>query len=175
MITLVTGHNNINKSDWIYNQILPKIESYISETQGHISYYENLFKEQSRIFKEEITAHFWNTDELSYGLSYGNDLRISYFKSPENNFHPKIQIEIVEEIIEHHNDNYDIFIETYSETIFYALRVAVKENKIDVDKIKFIFIENDSPIEVKVDSRGRIDESVKGFFDTFRILQSKLL
>ena len=102
---------------------------------------------------------------------------VIYYNQPENGLHPSLHSKVIEEVINIHNQGYDIYIETHSDHIINAVRVAVKQGLIKCEDVKVLFFKAVGEIaEVTINKRGRIVEDCPdGFCDQYEINLDKLI
>lgn len=101
---------------------------------------------------------------LGYLRAKPNDIIIS--EHPGERFHPYCQSKLIEALFTEKKENVQWFIETHSNTILNAFRILVKRKHIDSNDLNILhFSKNASPITVKVDSDGRIEDWPEYFFD----------
>ena len=159
MITLIAGFQ------------IPPFKEYkkyieINESKEYTTFGQGLFNFYNKIPFEELTKTIFFKDKDNKNIEY---------RYPETFLHPSYQCLLIKDIVNWClNNNSDLFICTHSDHIWYSLRILIKDKLLKVNELKVIFIE-DNVYEIKVDERGRIDNSPKGFFDQFRINQGKLL
>ena len=152
MITLVTGYNNTGKTTWIYNDMTPKLSKYLQ----HIDY---SFRDNA----EKINNIFINIDKYT-----NKDVMIRFYEYPEHKLHPSLQSKLVEEFVKIHNEEYDVYIETHSDHIINATRVAIKQGLIKLEDVKVLFFKavNDF-VEIKIDGKGDFMKTPTGFCDEY--------
>jgi predicted ATPase len=95
-----------------------------------------------------------------------NDIIIS--EHPGERFHPYCQSKLIEALFTKKKNDVQWFIETHSNTILNAFRILVKRQHIDSDDLNILHFPHKnsaSPITVKVDSDGRIEDWPEYFFD----------
>ena len=95
-----------------------------------------------------------------------NDIIIS--EHPASRFHPYVQKELIRALFWKKKDNVQWFIETHNETVFNAFRILVKKQNIDSNDLNILHFTHEngaSPIPVKVESDGSIENWPEYFFD----------
>jgi hypothetical protein len=174
MINLITGYNNTGKTTWIEEKVYEKIWKYLSTFEDFGNDDEGDSEEVVRLFKYECTV-----GKLYYdSTNFKQDLPLPvYYNYPENGLHPSLHSKVIEEVIKLHNLDYDIYIETHSDHIVNAVRIAIKQGLIKCEDVKVLFFKATDKIEeIKIQERGRfVNESPKGFCDQHRINLGKLL
>jgi hypothetical protein len=181
MITLVTGEVSSGKKTWISKQIIKQIckEQNISFSQFISDYTKTSYQYWENIcFRVEIDSKLKYTEkekDVSPLQICLNERTLSHLT---NSVYMKFQhlfenykIDLINKIVSL-SDKYDFYINTQDYINYYALRVAIKEGKIPLDQVKFIFMKDRKPIEVKIDKDGRQITDVEGFFD---VLWDKLM
>jgi predicted ATPase len=109
-----------------------------------------------------------------------NDLLI--IENPESHLHPKGQSKLAELMCLAAQNGVQIFCETHSDHIFYGTRVAIKEGKVEPEKVKTYYFdrsktEYNSVVHcININKKGRIiGDMPDGFFDQYEINLDKLL
>lgn len=96
---------------------------------------------------------------------------IIVIENPEAHIHPAGQRMLGELIALAGNDGVQLIVETHSDHVLNGIRVAVKQKKIDNNKVAIMFFDRDSKNyehqmhRIKVDEEGRLDNWPEGFFD----------
>ena len=62
-------------------------------------------------------------------------------------------------------DHSNIVIVTYSETILYAVRLAVKRGLASTDDVEIVFINKESTVKIPIDCCGKLYLQPRGFCD----------
>lgn len=116
------------------------------------------------------------------GISYVSAIVISalscnkgdviIIENPEIHLHPKAQSLIIEFLAFLSNQGLQVIIETHSDHIYNGVRKAVKSGGIDENLVGVYFFKQDekalcSPVEIRIDRYGLVDNNVKGLFDQF--------
>ena len=104
-------------------------------------------------------------------------------ENPESHIHPRGQAEIGKLIALAAQSGAQIFVETHSDHILNGIRVAVKENKIDKDKVNILFFDRETTeteqyakvIPIKIDKNGALSEYPDNFMDEWSNQLSKLI
>ncbi len=90
-------------------------------------------------------------------------------ENPEIHLHPKAQSALVEFLVKVANTGVQIFIESHSDHILNALRIAVKNQAIKPDDVNILFFTQENQktkvIKPTIDENGRINQWVEDFFD----------
>lgn len=120
---------------------------------------------------------------VGFGISYvlpivlalltAEENKIIVIENPESHIHPRGQAELGKLISLAASTNAQLFIETHSDHILNGIRVAVKENLIDRQKVNILYFDKETtdkeqytrikPIEV--DRNGELSEYPKNFLD----------
>ncbi|NBK22793.1 MAG: DUF3696 domain-containing protein, partial [Spirochaetia bacterium] len=101
-------------------------------------------------------------------------------ENPESHLHPRGQSEIAKIIALAANNGVQIICESHSDHIINGIRVAVKENTLDNDKLGVFYFSKKDNLETKVtaigiDKKGELDTYPPGLLDEWGNLMSKLL
>ena len=156
MINLITGYNNTGKSDWIYNQIRPKISFYLKQNDSD--------------FTDEREGDWELVNSLFEQLKHYPDKEILtvYYNQPENGLHSSLQSKLVDKFVKLHNEGYDLYIETYSDHIINSIRVAIKQGLIKSNDVKVLFFKAvDDIVKIEIDKRGTTNIEIDGFCDEY--------
>lgn len=90
-------------------------------------------------------------------------------ENPEIHLHPKAQSALIEFLVKVANTGVQIFIESHSDHILNALRIAVKNKIIKPDDVNILFFtqenKNSKIVKPVIDENGRLDQWVEDFFD----------
>lgn len=92
-------------------------------------------------------------------------------ENPEAHLHPRAQVRLARLIARHAASGGQILIETHSDHIVNALRVAITKRLIEPAQVALYWLEPDpdsatiEPRRIQVDPRGRLSERPEGFFD----------
>jgi Uncharacterized conserved protein len=95
-----------------------------------------------------------------------NDIIIS--EHPGRNFHPHCQSKLIEALFTKEKNNVQWFIETHNNTILNTFRILVKRQHIDSSDLNILHFnhkDSASPITIKVEPDGRIEDWPEYFFD----------
>jgi predicted ATPase len=181
MITLVTGFNKTGKSDWIENQITPKIFAYIKEF-GHFGNDDKAISEEMKDMFYHNTLHSISSVSIKYLCNRPLKGIPFYLDYPENGLHPSLQSKLVEQFIKLHNEGYELYIETHSDHILYNLLISCKKyedgiiiDSLNKDFFKILYFNRIDIQEIKVEKGGKIRKFPKGFFDFHRDYIRQLL
>lgn len=101
-------------------------------------------------------------------------------ENPEAHLHPRAQVQIARLIARVVAEGRQVIVETHSDHVFNAIRVAIARQVISPDRVALHWFEPDSdgvivPRQIQVDARGRISERPAGFFDEIERQLSDLL
>jgi predicted ATPase len=91
-------------------------------------------------------------------------------ENPEAHLHPKAQSELTKFLALVASCGVQVFIESHSEHVLNAIRVATLKNEIEIsnDNVSVLYFKNDKKepfVHLKIDEKGKIDNWVDGFFD----------
>jgi hypothetical protein len=165
MINLITGYNNTGKTTWIEEKVYEKIWEYLRTFEDFGQDDEEDSEEAVRLFRYECTVGKLYYDSLGYNQTLPLPV---YFNYPENGLHPSLQSKLVEEFIKLHNEGYDVYIETHSDHIINATRVAIKQGLIKPEDVKVLFFKAiDDIVEVKINEKGDWRKAPIGFCDEY--------
>jgi len=104
-------------------------------------------------------------------------------ENPESHIHPRGQAEIGRLIALAAQSGAQVFVETHSDHILNGIRVAVKENKINKDKVNILFFDRETTeteqyakvVPIKIDKKGALSEYPDNFMDEWSNQLSKLI
>ncbi|MEO0044672.1 MAG: hypothetical protein RL329_4121 [Bacteroidota bacterium] len=183
---------NTQKSQIIVNQSLALSKNRLLVTQagewlGHILGNSNVSLEIKDDNRYTISLMFkmgtksYTMPNVGFGYSYilpiivsgliAKPSEILIIENPEAHLHPRAQSRLAHFLAKVAKTGVQVFIESHSDHILNALRVAVKNKNLNTDDLQiFYFAENpdeDTPniFTPQVDEDGRIDEWPDGFFD----------
>ncbi len=96
-------------------------------------------------------------------------------ENPESHLHPQGQAQLGELFAMAAEGGVQLIIETHSDHLLNGIRVAVKQKKIDPEKVSIFYFERDEKsdehiteiIQPIIDSDGRLSRQPKGFFDEY--------
>jgi len=89
-------------------------------------------------------------------------------ENPEAHLHPKAQSRLAQFLAKVSNCGVQVFIESHSDHILNALRIAVLDNVLNHEDLKILYFQHktESPVvEIPVQPDGSIEEWPEGFFD----------
>ncbi len=91
-------------------------------------------------------------------------------ENPEAHLHPKAQSELTKFLALVASCGVQVFIESHSEHVLNAIRVATLKNEIEIsnDNVSVLYFQNDKKepfVHLEIDEKGKIDNWVDGFFD----------
>ena len=104
-------------------------------------------------------------------------------ENPESHIHPRGQVEIGKLISLAAQNGAQVFVETHSDHILNGIRVAVKEKKIDKDKVNILFFDKETTeieqytkiTSIKIDKNGSLSDYPDNFMDEWSNQLSKLI
>jgi predicted ATPase len=99
--------------------------------------------------------------------------KLIILENPEAHLHPKGQSKIGEMMARAAQGEAQLIVETHSDHIINGVRVAVKEGKLDPEKVKIFYFDRNPDSkehysfvrEMNIDADGRIDYWPEGFMD----------
>lgn len=183
---------NAQKSQMIVDELLALSKNRLlvaqaSEWLGHVLGHPNISLEVNDDNRYTISLTFkmgtksYTMPNVGFGYSYilpiivsgliAKPNQILIIENPEAHLHPRAQSRLAHFLAKVAKTGVQVFIESHSDHILNALRVAVKNKNLNPDDLQiFYFAENpdeDAPniFTPQVDEDGRIDEWPDGFFD----------
>lgn len=171
------------------NQLLSQVDAWLGEiTPG--TRLSTDFVSDAELVKlayqfesgKELTSKF-RPPNVGFGLSYVLPIIIAVLtatpgstliiENPESHLHPRGQSKIAELILLAASSGVQVFVETHSDHVINAVRVAIRNKIIPREEVKVYYFNRDSnnpahKTELKqifIDENGKIDEWPKGFFD----------
>jgi predicted ATPase len=183
---------NAQKSQMVVNESLALSKNRLlvaqaSEWLGHVLGHPNISLEVNDDNRYTISLTFkmgtksYTMPNVGFGYSYilpiivsgliAKPNQILIIENPEAHLHPRAQSRLAHFLAKVAKTGVQVFIESHSDHILNALRVAVKNKNLNPDDLQiFYFAENpdeDAPniFTPQVDEDGRIDEWPDGFFD----------
>jgi len=104
-------------------------------------------------------------------------------ENPESHIHPRGQVEIGKLIALAAQNGAQVFVETHSDHILNGIRVAVKESKVDKDKVNILFFDKETTeieqytkiTSIKIDKNGSLSDYPDNFMDEWSNQLSKLI
>jgi predicted ATPase len=131
--------------------------------------------------KEETSSNFYRPTNVGFGLTYSLPIIVAclaapqgallLLENPEAHLHPQGQAALGDLIARCANDGVQIVVETHSDHLLNGVRLGVKANLIDPEKVVFHFFTREvetgdafvqSPAILK---NGRLSNWPEGFFD----------
>jgi predicted ATPase len=86
-------------------------------------------------------------------------------ENPEIHLHPKAQSALVEFLVKVANTGVQIFIESHSDHILNALRIAVLKEQLTSEEANILYFQENEIKKIPIEKDGRIEEWPKDFFD----------
>ncbi len=169
---------------WL-NEISPNVKVEAKYTDAKKSYIEPLFS-------YGIKGGKYKAKNIGFGISYVFSVILALLtaekgdllviENPESHLHPRGQSKLAELMCLAAQNGVQIFCETHSDHIFYGMRIAIKENKIEHQKVNVCYFDKiksatDTKIHtIKINKNGRMTNDIPdGFFDQYEINLDKLL
>jgi predicted ATPase len=101
-------------------------------------------------------------------------------ENPEAHLHPRAQVQLARLIAKYAASGGQVLLETHSDHIINALRVAVAKHTLEPSQVALHWLEPDpdsgaiEPRRIHIDPRGRLSERPEGFFDEIERQLGKL-
>ena len=101
-------------------------------------------------------------------------------ENPESHLHPRAQVQLARLIARYVMSGGQVLLETHSDHIVNALRVAIAKRSLDASYVALYWLEPDldsgaiEPRRILIDPRGRLSERPRGFFDEIELQLGKL-
>jgi predicted ATPase len=139
------------------------------------------------------TSARFRPTSVGFGVSYALPVVVTLLaalpdslvliENPEAHLHPRGQMALGELIARAGAAGVQVIVETHSDHVVNGVRLAVKEQKIQADRVKFhYFTRRDDGDRLKhdvvsprIDSDGRLDQWPEGFFDQWDLALERLL
>lgn len=173
-----------------------QILHYLSKHTNHLA---KVNETLSEIFDEKVAVEIKDIDgdlilirfylngerylptNIGFGYSYilpiivaglvAKEGEILIIENPEAHLHPRAQSRLTNFLAKVASMGVQVFIESHSDHILNALRVAVKKEELASDDVQIFYFANDTESSQpkifmpKIDADGRIEEWPDGFFD----------
>jgi predicted ATPase len=138
-------------------------------------------------------TNFYLPKNVGTGISYvvpiililltASEGKTIIIENPESHIHPRGQAEIGKLIALAAQTGAQIFVETHSDHILNGIRIAVKENKIDKDKVNILFFDRETTeneqyakvTPIMIDKNGALSDYPDNFMDEWSNQLSKLI
>ena len=171
----------------------------LKPTVGGFYWQEDVSKYLQEIFEENISVEISDIDgdpiiirfrlnekkylptNIGFGYTYilpiiiagvtAEPNEILIIENPEAHLHPRAQSRLTNFLAKVASMGVQVFIESHSDHILNALRVAVKKEELASDDVQIFYFANDTESSQpkifmpKIDTDGRIEEWPDGFFD----------
>ena len=126
---------------------------------------------------------YYKPQNVGYGLSYvlpiivslltSNENKLIILENPESHIHPRGQAELGKLIALAASNGAQLIVETHSDHIINGIRVAVKENQIENNKVNISFFDKITTKDeqftnidsIKIDKNGELSEYPQNFLD----------
>lgn len=131
--------------------------------------------------RTQDSTSFHRSHNVGFGIAYvlplvialltARDRGLVVLENPEAHLHPRAQIQIARLIVRHVQRGGQVLIETHSDHILNAVRVAIASQHLRSEQTAVHWFEPDpesgaiTPRMVAIDERGRLGERPDGFFD----------
>jgi predicted ATPase len=132
------------------------------------------------LFNTEDSEGRYRPSNVGFGYTYILPIVVSgliaksgeilIVENPEAHLHPKAQSELTKFLALVASCGVQIFIESHSEHVLNAIRVATLQKEINIknDEVSVLYFQNDKKepfVHLEIDEKGKIDNWVDGFFD----------
>jgi predicted ATPase len=132
------------------------------------------------LFNTEDSKGRYRPSNVGFGYTYILPIIVSgliaksgeilIVENPEAHLHPKAQSELTKFLALVASCGVQVFIESHSEHVLNAIRVATLKNEIEISNndVSVLYFQNDKKepfVHLEIDEKGKIDNWVDGFFD----------
>ena len=156
--------------------------------------FEKKYETTLKSGEKKITSEFTNPYSpvnVGFGIPYVLPLILTLLisqpgdlvliENPESHLHPRGQAELGKLIALASQSGVQIICETHSDHIINGIRVAVKENNIDSNKVRLFYFDKNETTKletevtpINVDKNGELDSYPTGLLDEWGNLMAKL-
>lgn len=144
-LTLLIGDNNSGKTSMMHAYLWHH-ENDCSYLQKRLSHYNDVFEDKKQMLKDGIEKPIVAIEQPELELSESNQFLIG------------------QEIVSYVNKGHQILVETHSEQILYAVRLAIKNKVIDTSDVSVIYLGKEI-FNIEILPNGKLDAWPDGFFD----------
>lgn len=186
----IPNSNNEHLADYLYindqglrpNSIKKKLEKYLIDLEFINEKID--IRPSGRVYQLLIDNK--EVEHVGVGVKYviplllsalSNENSVIIIENPEIHMHPRAQTKLISQLVEIcKNNNNQLVFETHSDHVINEIRLQVKNNIINNEKAKIYFIGDQVQVrEIEIDSSGKLNRRVDGFFDEFEKQLGKLL
>jgi predicted ATPase len=171
---------------------LKEISPGISLNTKYVPEIDNVILDYQFDYGKEKTNTF-RPRNVGFGISYilpviialltAEKGEIIIIENPESHIHPRGQVEIGNLIACAAQNGSQLFVETHSDHILNGIRVAVKENFVDKNKVNILFFDKKTsekeqyafPVSIQIDKNGSLSEYPENFLDEWSNQLSRLI
>lgn len=191
--------DSITRKDIVNKTLINQINLWMGEISPNVNIRTTTISSDyvllEYVFKQ---PNFGNTnrfkpENVGFGISYGLPVVVALLASkpgeliiienPESHIHPRGQAELGKLIAKVAMNDVQVIIETHSDHILNGIRVAVKENEIDKNKVAIFYFEKEilqdeqfSKItNIEIDGKGELSSYPKDMLDEWSNQLLKLL
>lgn len=186
--------------EFIVNSLANKSEAFVEKVRVEIS---KIFSGASLSVEDTGTDYLrfyldsadgskgFRPTNVGFGYSYilpivvtalmaEQDAKI-FIENPEAHLHPGAQSRLMDFLLRmSHENNLQLFIETHSDHIINALRIAVTHNVLQKNDARIVYFtrsngENPNVSQIKIDEKGGLSDYPDGFMDEWAIQMSMLV
>ncbi len=171
------------------NNLLSQINAWMNEISPGVSLNTKYVPEVNKVildYQFDLINDKTNTFRpvnVGFGISYvlpvvlalltSEPGKIIIIENPESHIHPRGQAELGKLISLAAQCGAQLFIETHSDHILNGIRVAVRNNSIDKEKVNILYFDKETTekeqftviTKIKVDKNGELNEYPKNFLD----------
>jgi predicted ATPase len=181
------------------DKLLSQVNAWLKEISPGVSLSTKYLPEVNKVIlnyqfdlRHNKTNHFLPKN-VGFGISYilpvilalltAEKDKIIIIENPESHIHPRGQAEIGKLIALASGTGAQLFIETHSDHIINGIRVSIKENIINKDRVNIMFFDKVTTeteqyatiIPIRVDENGSLSDYPDNFMDEWSNQLSKLI
>jgi len=189
----------LRHKDAIANTLLTQVNAWLGEISPGILVNTKYISEINKVILDyQFTLEFGKTNSfksrnVGFGITYvlpvilslltAEEGKIIIIENPESHIHPKGQAKLGKLMALAASLGAQLFIETHSDHILNGIRVAVKEQCIDMSKVNILYFDKETTdaeqyskiTQIKVDKNGTLSDYPKDFLDEWSNQLSKLI
>lgn len=178
----------INQINLWLGEISPGVNVRTTQVSSEIVLLEYVFKQPNY-----GNTNRYKPENVGFGISYALHVvttllasrsgELIIIENPESHIHPRGQAELGKLIALVAQNDVQVIIETHSDHIFNGIRVAIKENVIDNNKVKAFYFKKiiedaqqySSVIDITIDKNGTLSDYPENLLDEWSNQLSKLI